>query len=312
MKDIVQPRETDIICARGGAALQHAGNQTYRRLVNLNKRLYMTCSKTERKTISQSIVAVIREQKGRFLQRDDYKGVWFDIGDKKAVEKTSQALRDCKLGEKMANQIPAEKSNGRIISVPTSMLKQLGSFGSASRKESIGSFSHSTWTPTIDSMESIMTMLTSDTPTIGSMESKMTMITSELGQEPNARNMSSMSNDGTVDNFSLLLNAIDMDITSICGVVKNDTIGREHIGVERQRSMMSSLSKLSIGVGSRRSLMSGLSKPSWDSSDIHITFTNMAKKITSTNHTISGLSLPMSEFSGNSYISEQRNHKWDC
>jgi len=70
MKDIAEPRETDVLCGRGGAALRHAGNQTYRRLVNLNKGLYITCLKTEKLKISRSIVAAIREQKGRFLERD--------------------------------------------------------------------------------------------------------------------------------------------------------------------------------------------------------------------------------------------------
>ncbi len=129
MKDIAEPRETDVLCGRGGAALRHAGNQTYRRLVNLNKGLYITCMKTEKLKISRSIVAAIREQKGRFLERDAKKGVWFDIGDKKAVEKTSQALREGqpKLRKKMVEmgQIPPEQSNGGIDPVPTSMQQQL-------------------------------------------------------------------------------------------------------------------------------------------------------------------------------------------
>lgn len=129
MKDIAEPRETDVLCGRGGAALRHAGNQTYRRLVNLNKGLYITCLKTEKLKISRSIVAAIREQKGRFLERDAKKGVWFDIGDKKAVEKTSQALREGqpKLKKKMAalGQLPAEQANGGIESVPTSMQQQM-------------------------------------------------------------------------------------------------------------------------------------------------------------------------------------------
>ena len=94
MKDVTDPRETDVLCGRGGAALRHPGNQTYRRLVNLNKGLYITCLKTEKLKISRSIVAAIREQNGRFLERDTAKGTWFDIGDKKAIEKTSQALRE--------------------------------------------------------------------------------------------------------------------------------------------------------------------------------------------------------------------------
>lgn len=94
LTNVTDPRDTDVLCGRGGAALRHPGNQTYRRLVNLNKGLYITCLKTEKLKISRSIVAAIREQNGRFLERDAKKGTWFDIGDKKAIEKTSQALRE--------------------------------------------------------------------------------------------------------------------------------------------------------------------------------------------------------------------------
>ena len=88
-------RYNDVLCGRGGAVLRHPGNQYYRRLVNLKKPLYLTCLTTEKIQISQSIVACIKEMNGRFLERDAIKaGVWNDIGDKKATEKTSQALRE--------------------------------------------------------------------------------------------------------------------------------------------------------------------------------------------------------------------------
>lgn len=46
------------------------------------------------------IVRAIRngDPPGRFLKKDDVTGKWVDIGDKKAAEKTSQALRE-KTGE---------------------------------------------------------------------------------------------------------------------------------------------------------------------------------------------------------------------
>lgn len=46
--------------------------------------------------ISRSVVEAVRslDPPGRFLEKDQSSGKWFDIGDKKAVEKTSQALRD--------------------------------------------------------------------------------------------------------------------------------------------------------------------------------------------------------------------------
>ena len=46
--------------------------------------------------ISRSIVEAVRarEPAGRFLEKDSETELWYDIGDKKAIEKTSQALRD--------------------------------------------------------------------------------------------------------------------------------------------------------------------------------------------------------------------------
>eukprot|EP00957_Ditylum_brightwellii_P083292 6332977-Ditylum_brightwellii.AAC.1 len=94
MSNISNPLPTDVICGRGGGALRHAGNLTYRNIVALNKGLYTTCKKSDKLKISRSIVAAIRETNGRFLEQDSVTKLWNDIGDKKAVEKTSQALRE--------------------------------------------------------------------------------------------------------------------------------------------------------------------------------------------------------------------------
>jgi hypothetical protein len=46
--------------------------------------------------ISRSIVEAVRslDPPGRFLDKSPETGLWFDVGHKRAVEKTSQALRD--------------------------------------------------------------------------------------------------------------------------------------------------------------------------------------------------------------------------
>jgi hypothetical protein len=51
--------------------------------------------KNEKSALAVKIVSAWRKQypPGRFLQRDE-KGKWYDVGDKKAREKTSQALRE--------------------------------------------------------------------------------------------------------------------------------------------------------------------------------------------------------------------------
>jgi hypothetical protein len=127
LTDITDPDDSDVLCGRGGAALRHPGNQTYRRLVNLNKGLYITCLKTEKLKISRSIVAAIREQKGRFLEKDSKTGNWYDIGDKKAVEKTSQALRE---GQPKLRQKIVEMGGG-VAGTAAFMESQLGDSSSA-------------------------------------------------------------------------------------------------------------------------------------------------------------------------------------
>ncbi|KAL7517565.1 hypothetical protein ACHAWX_002484 [Stephanocyclus meneghinianus] len=114
----------DVVMGRGSGTQNHCGNVTYRKLVHLNKvwpplgcyfdvffftlhcyhrksihsifckkELYATSSKFDKLKISKAIVAAIRKFGGRFLQFDGDEG-HFDIGDKRAWDKTSQALRE--------------------------------------------------------------------------------------------------------------------------------------------------------------------------------------------------------------------------
>uniref|UniRef100_A0A7S2YNI3 DUF6824 domain-containing protein n=1 Tax=Entomoneis paludosa TaxID=265537 RepID=A0A7S2YNI3_9STRA len=133
LEGVTQVSDVDVLCGRGGAALRHPGNQTYRRLVNLNKGLYITCLKTEKLKISRSIVAAIREQKGRFLEKDNKSNSWYDIGDKKAVEKTSQALRE---GQPKLRQKIVEMGGG-AVGAASLMERQYGA-GQAVYPEQVG------------------------------------------------------------------------------------------------------------------------------------------------------------------------------
>jgi hypothetical protein len=56
----------------------------------------VTSSKNEKMGISRSIVHAVRSlhPPGRFLERDLRNNLWYEIGDRKAFEKASQALRD--------------------------------------------------------------------------------------------------------------------------------------------------------------------------------------------------------------------------
>lgn len=85
--------DNDVLCGRGGGTNVHSGNRYFRTLININRRSYLCARKNDKPEISRSIVRKIRKRKGRFLKKDTASGLWFDIGDNAAREKTSQALR---------------------------------------------------------------------------------------------------------------------------------------------------------------------------------------------------------------------------
>ena len=83
----------DVLCGRGGGTNVHPGNKRFRDLINANRRAYLKARKNDKPAISRSIVRTIRQMNGRFLKKDEKLGLWFEIGDDGAREKTSQALR---------------------------------------------------------------------------------------------------------------------------------------------------------------------------------------------------------------------------
>eukprot|EP00980_Cylindrotheca_fusiformis_P021481 scaffold8353_cov138-Cylindrotheca_fusiformis.AAC.12 len=96
MHDIKDPHHNDVLCGRGVTTNRHPGNESFRSLVGLNKEVYVSSTKKQKMEISRSIVEAVRslDPPGRFLEKNLESGLWSDIGHKKAVEKTSQALRD--------------------------------------------------------------------------------------------------------------------------------------------------------------------------------------------------------------------------
>ena len=134
---ITKINNNDIICGRRGVALRHPGNIAYRKIVNMNKELYAICLKNEKLNVSKSVVAAMRDIGGRFLEREDGKTsndldeydedgkpiIWRDIGDKRAIEKTSQALREGQ--PKLLKKLAASASHSTSIrnTVPSYLLQ---------------------------------------------------------------------------------------------------------------------------------------------------------------------------------------------
>ncbi|GKY98533.1 hypothetical protein MPSEU_000810400 [Mayamaea pseudoterrestris] len=93
-EDIAFPAENDILCGRGGETNNHRGNVKYRQYVKSCQAAYIECKRRDKPFIAQRIVLAVRKKGGRFLKKDKDSGAWRDVGNSKAREKTSQALRE--------------------------------------------------------------------------------------------------------------------------------------------------------------------------------------------------------------------------
>ena len=96
LKDIKEPHENDVMYGRGGGTNHHPGNKRYRKMVEERKVQYVNSKRLDKPLVALEIIREWRGQlpPGRFLKHNEKTGNWDDVGDKKAREKTSQALRE--------------------------------------------------------------------------------------------------------------------------------------------------------------------------------------------------------------------------
>ena len=93
---IEAPHDHDVLSGRGNFVNYHAGNEYFRALVRKYKNDYVKCPKPQKGKFSKIIVDEIsaRDPPGRFLKQDPSTKLWHDIGEKKSLDKTRQALRE--------------------------------------------------------------------------------------------------------------------------------------------------------------------------------------------------------------------------
>lgn len=100
LEGITHPGLHDCLCGRGGHATNHPGNVQFRMLVSKYKDYYMGLSRYGKLQVAAEVVKLWRSQTpaGRFLAMTDPSNrentTWHDIGDKEAIKKTSQCLRE--------------------------------------------------------------------------------------------------------------------------------------------------------------------------------------------------------------------------
>lgn len=95
LDDSFCPGSFDVICARGKDAKNHIGNKHFRQKVIEATRAYEQAeSRLYKSLVVSSIVESIRQASphGGFVKEID--GVWYEVGDHLAREKTGQALRE--------------------------------------------------------------------------------------------------------------------------------------------------------------------------------------------------------------------------
>lgn len=93
---VITPHDNDILSGRGNFVNFHPGNEQFRAMVRKHKVAYVACPKSMKGTFAEMIVEEIKRLNppGRFLKQDDTTKLWYDIGEKKALDKTRQALRE--------------------------------------------------------------------------------------------------------------------------------------------------------------------------------------------------------------------------
>jgi len=84
----------DVLCGRGGLTNHNPGNIAFRVIVNSYREPYLKAKKLEKSVIAHNIIAAVKKQGGRFLMRSKDGVGWTEVPEKKAQQKTSQALRE--------------------------------------------------------------------------------------------------------------------------------------------------------------------------------------------------------------------------
>ena len=95
--------ENDVLFGRGKGCNDFIGNRRFRKIISYYRDLYINAKRPNKPLIAMKVVQTVRNScpPGRFLKFDKNEKTWFDVGDKKACEKSAQALREGTLQSKL-------------------------------------------------------------------------------------------------------------------------------------------------------------------------------------------------------------------
>lgn len=119
------PGPNDVLMGRGKKCYQHIGNVKFRDIVALKLDEYsLAKTKQDKSTILATVMAEIRNKScnGGFLKNDPVTGLWFQVGEGLAREKTSQAFRDA-LEDHYRSSNSSKKKRRRMINAESRQRK---------------------------------------------------------------------------------------------------------------------------------------------------------------------------------------------
>jgi hypothetical protein len=89
------PGRNDVILRRGRIFHDHPGNVHMRAYIDVFKQDYKSAPLGEKANIASKIVQAMKEEGGRFLERDG-DGWWVEVSDKEAGKRVSKAIRSAR------------------------------------------------------------------------------------------------------------------------------------------------------------------------------------------------------------------------
>lgn len=147
LRPVDDPRESDVLFGPG--ARRHPGNKTYWGLMKANLNQYIISPYGARSMISRDIVQGIRDLNGRFLEQDPKTSVWYEITDKRAIDKTSHALSNKKYKSRKRHPFELSSQSSSNVSMETDSACDEDSACSSTRASSI------TTSSSLETMENI-------------------------------------------------------------------------------------------------------------------------------------------------------------
>lgn len=125
----IELRDNDVLSGRGSGVAAHPGNQKFRQLIRSHKNSYVSAPRNQKMAIAAKVIEEIESLNppGRFLERDG-DGSFVTMDYKKALEKTSQALRERPPQSSTRSPLHASHA-GHTVVQPIIALDMMGMIG---------------------------------------------------------------------------------------------------------------------------------------------------------------------------------------